>query len=290
MKILFVVCFATLFTMICVADSAMSQGFIMTPLKDNAGVEPLIIGGRKSKVADWPATFAFSNCTSTAIGPRILLTAAHCVGNGAKGSLKAGGKDIQVECAHHSDYTPSTSSAGTKTTSADWALCIAKNDDIPVATFETINLNSTLLQTDLEILLTGFGCKKKDGVDDNYGVQYEGEAEIRPVTNATQPDGLPKATNDQWARHYATTVGGAAICYGDSGGAAYVYRDPAKKSRRVMAVNSRGDIKKVSYLSATSTGAFETWTKDWAKAWSERLKIPSLEICGIDVSTANCQP
>src|SRR5512145_2693126 len=87
---------------VAVAVPAWAQTFIMKPLPDDPTAEPQIIGGRRSNPADWPATFAFSNCTSTAIGSRVLLTAAHCVGHGANGKLEIPGKkDIDVECAHH---------------------------------------------------------------------------------------------------------------------------------------------------------------------------------------------
>ena len=64
--------------------------------------EPQIIGGTLSDTADWPATFVFNvidnPCTSTAIGPKVILTAAHCITDGAKGLIKYGNFQTGVTC------------------------------------------------------------------------------------------------------------------------------------------------------------------------------------------------
>ena len=273
-----------------VAAPAEAQLFEMKPLRDDPKVEPKIIGGRKSIVTNWPATFSFNNCTSTAIGPRVLLTAAHCVKHRASGRLTVGGTAIDFQCEHHPDYIASVAATGGKTTSADWALCVAISGSIPAKSFEVINTRVGQLKRGSEILLTGFGCNAQGGSDGGYGVQYEGEANINPVKNETDPDGLPNEQSPLWARNYATAIGGAAVCYGDSGGAAYLFLDEAKQSRVVIGVNSRGNVSTVSYLSLTSAGAFESWIRSWADTWADKLNLKNLEICGISAKTITCHP
>ena len=61
--------------------------------------EPFVIGGKKVKPADFPSSFyvklAGSRCTATLIGPKVLLTAAHCVGANRTVKMVIGGKAIR---------------------------------------------------------------------------------------------------------------------------------------------------------------------------------------------------
>lgn len=261
------------------AGVAAKDAFRMRAPAADAVVEPQIIGGRLAVRADWPATFIFEkqkgvgSCTSTAVGSRVILTAAHCVDNGAEGEIERPGGNVGVLCEHHSDYTPSDNHP-TRTTSADWALCLAKSD-LKVREYETLNKNAVLLKKDLEVLLTGYGCNKQGGSDGGFGALYEGEANVQELPNPNHPE--------RWKRHYAVTRGGAAVCYGDSGGATYLFRDAAKQSRVVVGVNSRGDISTVSYISAASVDAFSSWAKKWA---DQR----GVTICGLHPNAASCHP
>jgi hypothetical protein len=77
------------------------------------------------------------------------------------------------------------------------------------------------------------------------------------------------------------TQGGSALCFGDSGGAAYT--TGADGSRVIFGVNSRGNIKDVSYLAAVMDTEFVSWAKTWAKA-SNNVKL-----CGIHSDAAYCK-
>lgn len=254
------------------AAAAEDEIVMRLPPADTA-LDPQVIGGRIASVTDWPATLIFQIagkgvCTSTVVGNRVILTAAHCIPNGAKGKVDVGATPVTISCEHHPSYTPNDKDQSL-TTSADWALCAA-SQDIPVSAFESIS-NKGPAAND-ELLLLGYGCNKKGGTDGGFGFLFEGEAKVMK---------LPDAGGKLWKLNYVETSGGAAVCFGDSGGAAYRYLDRAKRSRVLVGVNSRGDIAERSYISATYTPSFTAWAVEWSKN-------KKVAICGLHGDIGRC--
>jgi len=239
---------------------------MVRPTAPPAGT-PEVIGGEPADPVDWPATFIFTaggGCTSTAIGERVILTAAHCVEDGAVGRVSLGNDvSTRVTCHHHPGYPDSIS--------PDFALCVT-NDPLAGFPFERVSGDLARARVDEEVLLLGFGCTQNGGHDNGFGVLYTGRATVRERPH----DG----------DLYLVTEGGAALCFGDSGGAAYAITSPdqAPTPRRVaIGVNSRGDISKWSFLSSTATESFVGWAFDWASE-------ANVEICGLHRSAEYCRP
>jgi hypothetical protein len=148
--------------------------------------------------------------------------------------------DIDVVCDHHKDYTPCPgpdeepgSCPKNKTTSADYALCLTKTD-LNIPQYESVNKNAALPKKGDKVLLTGFGCNENGGTDGSFGYLFEGDTavEVLPAENASEP----------WAANYIFTKGGAALCYGDSGGPSYKPLDAEAKKRVLIGVNSRSGM------------------------------------------------
>lgn len=76
-----------------------------------------------------------------------------------------------------------------------------------------------------------------------------------------------------------TAKSGAALCYGDSGGPAFFGK---LNSRKVVAVNSRGDISTTSYLVSVSTDAAKQFIQSWSQTNNQK-------ICGVDSSAQGCR-
>jgi hypothetical protein len=259
-----------------VATQADAVDFVMKPagLFADQNAELQIIGGTKADPADWPATFVFKEgggggCTSTLIGERAIITAAHCIDNGATGIIEVADEKLEVICRHHPAYRKVTGSEPNweELTSPDFALCLVA-DKLPARNFERVDVTGERIRVGEPIRLLGFGCRQKSGSDGAFGVLYEGKATI------TQIPQLPS---------YYTRTDGAAVCYGDSGGGAYQYKTTSKYPRLLVAINSRGDISKESLLSTTKLSGFSSWITAWATE-------NSIEICGIHEHAKGCSP
>jgi hypothetical protein len=218
-----------------------------------------LIGGSIQDPKAWPASFTTrqgnSRCTGTMIGPRTLQLAAHCVGNGRTASITSEGKTYPATCTHSPKYKTDAT--------ADYALCLLK-EELGLPHYERI-LQEPRIKVGEKLILAGMGCTIAGGTGGNDGNFRVGES---PIIR------LPKYNND------IVTKGGAALCFGDSGGSVF-WKDP-DGLLWVAGVNSRGDIATTSYLSATFTSDAKEFYGSWAKQ-------NSASICGVDPEAKNCR-
>jgi hypothetical protein len=225
--------------------------------------EPVLINGRVADPKDFPASVyssqGNSRCTATVVGERVLFIAAHCVSNGGTAAFRIGSERYTSTCTHSSDYRGNST--------ADYSLCVVDKavEGIP---YENVNQDESLVGVGDEVLLTGFGCVQPGGGGGNDGKYRVGEAKVLRTPSGNNND--------------IVTGQGAALCYGDSGGPAFKYLDAAKTKRVQISINSRGDIARTSYLSATHTNQ----GKRFIKAWSDKS---GLKICGVHAEAKGCR-
>ena len=237
-------------------------------------LEPRLGNGTVVDPRDWPASFYAEYevggqrlaCTSTLVGPRSLLTAAHCIADGGRVELQREGRIYEGQCERpHPGYP--------EPISADWALCLM-TEHVPAHRYETISLSVNTLRRGGNLLLAGFGCQRIGGTSD--GKFRTGPAFIE------HPPGEITGDANFLATFAAVERGDAFICPGDSGGA--VFQEPPGFERIVVAVNSHYDTpgRGVSYLSVLGTSAGQAFLRDWASRHGQLL-------CGVHNDAPNCR-
>jgi hypothetical protein len=225
-----------------------------------------VLKARPAAPGVWPSTFVFKTasgdgCTSTAVGASVILTAAHCVPDSQSARIHLDAdRSFPLVCNHHPKYNDDPS--------IDFALCLL-DGTLPSSDFgsgfERINTDPDLVRAG-SIMLLGYGCTTNTG-DRDFGNLYNEFAEIKNSTPG-----------------YIHTQGGAALCFGDSGGGWFWIRssDEITGVRKLVGVNSQGDVHDNSYLSNTAIPIFIDWARNW------RIDS-SVAICGIRGSEDNCR-
>ncbi len=229
------------------------------------GAEPRILRGTPAGARQWPATRASTTstsagnfrCTATLIGPRTVLTAAHCVDNGATMSIEVEGPDATVTCTHHSKYS------GHPDYDNDIALCLATTDlRLPqYERYERLNTERNVLRQGARVQLLGFGCTTPGGDVSRY--LYTGSTRVTSATGAL-----------------IATADGASVCEGDSGGAAYW--SARTQSRVVIGVNStRSDDFQKSFLTNVAAPSISDFIRKW-------VADNSASVCGYGAPSSLC--
>jgi len=246
---------------LCVMPSlAFSDGGRTAPyypdVSDPDDLSPALIGGTVVEPGEFPASPWVSNCSSTLIGPKVLLTAAHCVSNGGTKNFVIEGNRYTSTCTHNPSYRSNST--------ADWSLCIV-SQPVTGVKFESIaTAEEAECKVGKKYLWTGFGCRA-------WGGTIDGKFRKGMVSTTRCPSG-----ND----YDTVTRGSVALCSGDSGGGGYVVMENG--DRKVVGTNSRSNTTDTSYVSSTYTSKF----REWAKSWGDSKRV---SICGIHADAVDCR-
>lgn len=281
-----------------------------------SGKTTLVNGSTEINVTAWPALViarldSSTFCTATIVGPRVLLTAAHCIdaGFGSKGDVIGGRVNVSnsqfelIGCEMHEDYVKAERQAlDIPRADVDYALC--ELDGSPSIVLETLATGSGA-PIGSPLLMTGFGCT---------GISVVSHALSFAAADAPGSERLrmgDEKVDQARARDHTTATGvyvrtrsderEPILCPGDSGGPAITgatLATQAPASRRLAGVNSMVTAIPVSqsdepvryaylsFMASVATPEFRSFLEKWkAKAPTTRV------VCGIHITPGqrNCR-
>ncbi|MCO5130812.1 MAG: S1 family peptidase [Xanthobacteraceae bacterium] len=263
---------AMLATSAGIAEQLKKPSLRMSPPEQTGAGQASIDGGAKLDPNDWPATLKYvsdgrATCTATIVGPRVVVTAAHCLEDDAVGEIdlpkfKA---SFTIHCNHHPRFEKTY-------LSNDVALCLSSGDFPSEIGFESVKFPVPDISVNARLFLLGYGCRDVGdiGNPEKIGQLYGGHSSVIQT---------PTNSND-----HILTQDGVVICRGDSGGAAYlpVSEEKPNGMRSIVGLNSgyyrTSRISAISVLGETAIEFIQIWA-------AEKRQL----ICGLHPQAKNCR-
>jgi hypothetical protein len=230
----------------------------------------LLINGVPVDQRQFPTVFRMTTggtCTATLVGPAAMLTAAHCVPNGAQIAFVLGTRTVRSLCEQARGYHPQFNQ------SEDWAMCLL---EFPVTGINYETVAAEVPAVGKRVVLTGYGCTQQGGPLD--GTLRAGSSDT--VTGSST--GFPAETSSIYTKSNID-AGGAVLCPGDSGGPLFVFSGNSfNDARTLVGVNSRTTFQfGVSIFAATGSTAGKQFFRDWTERHGQK-------ICGVNTDQ-NCR-
>lgn len=186
-----------------------------------------------------------SGCTATLVGPRVIITAAHCAATGATATFTVNGTEYSARITRAPLYDQGKDH--------DVALGLLPS---AVTGIDPATVGGKAA-TGVALTLLGYGCINPGGGGGNDGILRIGESVITGFSNYDMVSKKP---------------GGAALCFGDSGGPAFVWESG---KRLLVGINSKGNIQDTNYNANLDRSESKTFLQNWAQQ-------NNVEICGVN--------
>ena len=185
-----------------------------------------LINGRPVEAGTFQEVVAIKSdgppCTAVVIGPKVIITAAHCIQAGGKAQFTVGGTTYEATMTQSPIYPGKDH---------DMALGVTAQE-IKGITPAFVSGKAT---SGLGISLLGYGCTHPGGGGGSDGVLRIGETVVTGFSNYDMVSRKP---------------GGAALCFGDTGGPAYIL-DSTTTKHQLLGVNCKGNVSDTNYDTRT---------------------------------------
>jgi len=222
-------------------------------------IVPTLINGKPVAAGTWEEVVYIrssgGSCTATVVGPRVIITAAHCATTGSSVTFNHSGKKYTAKMTRSSLYPGKDH---------DVSLGLL-TEDIVSAKPKTIG---GIASKGLGITLLGYGCINEGGGGGNDGILRIGESVITGFSGYDIVSSSPPS--------------GAALCFGDSGGPAFI-ADKGEDGAVLIGINSKGNISDTNY----NTRLDSTESQSFLRTFATNNRV---DICGINGVVCTDEP
>jgi hypothetical protein len=198
-------------------------------------------------------TLGSAKCSGTLIGPRVVVTAAQCFRQGETVTVTLGGKTYSGRVTNNPVFPA---------TDHNVAL-VMLNAEVTGVKPATVGGEA---QTGLGITMAGFGCTEPGGQGPDGRLHF----------------GDNVITGFRVLEFIAQQPGGAAMCYQDLGGPAFV-RD-AEQRRRLLGIASRGNLRDRTQFARLDIAEARTFFTLFLS------QNPAAKICGVANHSCGDEP
>ena len=225
--------------------------------------EPMLIGGEYAGEGEFPEVVNIVSgnamCTASLIGPRVLITAAHCTTQNGEVKPVSEGKNDTIVIINQARFRSTcTISPKYQTEDHDIAMCVL--DSALELPFASLVKEGQGPKVGDQVTHVGFGCTNPNGQGGNDGRLKKGKAIVTALSSG---------------RKHSWESRGDGLCFGDSGGPGYRFMaTPRNNFHVVIGINSRANIRDYNYLIDTSSKASQDFIRSWSSA-------NNVEICGM---------